>query len=149
MQIHEITLTEVADTSDPWQQKLAQAQHQGYGMGSTGTAAALWLAKKLRPNKPATTTATGKTDISPQPSSTPTTGVAVNPGQRLTIAIQTAGAQAPTYYYKTSAGWTNEIGQKIVNPDSIANLEARADAGSGRLENIPRTPKINKKSNKQ
>lgn len=148
MQIHEITLNENSEASDHWEKRLRQAQSQGYDLGPMGTSAALWLAKKLRPKS--------RSDVAvkknPEPLATvpdDDRGIIVNPGQRLSVPVKTAGAQAPTYYYKTTQGWTNEVGEKITNPSSIANLEARADAGMGRIENIPRVSKVNKKSDQR
>lgn len=50
---------------------------------------------------------------------------AVPPGQRIKVVYTPPGKpNAPkSNYYKTSAGWTNELGQPITNPTSVAYLE--------------------------
>jgi len=64
-------------------------------------------------------------------------GVKVPDGKRLVVHHPvTKGV-----YYKTNqAGWTNEIGQHVSSPESIANLEKLASADPAdnvRIEPIP------------
>ena len=64
-------------------------------------------------------------------STTAATTAGVPQGKRIVVQDpKTAGT-----YYKTSTGWTNEIGQPV-NPGSVAYLDQLADQ-SGREENIP------------
>jgi hypothetical protein len=75
--------TTPATPADPWQEKLKQAQQQGLGMGQVGNAAAVWLAKKLRPGGPAGTAPTtppAQQLTPPAPATKPTTP----PAQQLT-----------------------------------------------------------------
>ena len=64
------------------------------------------------------------TTTAPAPSVTP------RPGYRIAVQLPAGGK-----YYKTDKGWTNEVGQAITKPASIATLEKRADA-AGREERI-------------
>ena len=75
---------------------------------------------------PATTPATAPsaTTTSPAPSVSP------RPGYRIVVTVPAGGK-----YYKTDKGWTNEIGQAITKPISVAALEKRADT-SGREERL-------------
>lgn len=64
-------------------------------------------------------------------------GVKVPDGKRLAVHHPVTKG---TYYKTNQAGWTNEMGQKVTSPDSIANLEklALADpADNVRIEPIP------------
>jgi len=84
-----------------------------------------------------TTTAPGTPPAATPPTAPPAApaanaGVQVRPGKRLKISIPRTGA----VYYKTAAGWTNELGAKIEDPNSITRLEQYADAGYGREEKI-------------
>lgn len=48
------------------------------------------------------------------------------------VQIQQPGTTSPTTYTKDSSGvWTDETGQKITNPKSVAMLNAKADNPSG------------------
>ena len=68
----------------------------------------------------------------PAPATAPaTTGVVPRAGHRIMVKVPAGGK-----YYKTDKGWTNEVGQAITKPASVAALEKRADA-SGREERIP------------
>ena len=60
------------------------------------------------------------------------TTVQVGPGKRIKVQIPRTNA----IYYKTAAGWTNELGAKVENPAAISQLEQYADAGYGKEENI-------------
>ena len=60
------------------------------------------------------------------------TEVQVGPGKRIKVQIPRTNA----IYYKTAAGWTNELGAKVENPAAISQLEQYADAGYGKEENI-------------
>lgn len=73
-----------------------------------------------------------------QPTTTPAPSVAPRPGYRIVVQFPAGGK-----YYKTDKGWTNEIGQAITKPASIATLEKRADT-SGREERIaqPQPPRL-------
>jgi hypothetical protein len=51
-------------------------------------------------------------------------------GHRIVVTVPAGGK-----YYKTDKGWTNEIGQAITKPTSVAALEKRADT-SGREERL-------------
>jgi len=64
----------------------------------------------------------------PQQAKTPptTTPQGVAPGRRIQVPYQAPGQTTPSYYYKTSAGWTNELGQAVTDPKSIQGLEAAA-----------------------
>lgn len=68
----------------------------------------------------------------PAPSVTP------RPGYRIMVQVPAGGK-----YYKTDKGWTNEVGQAITRPASVAALEKRADA-AGREERItkPQPPRL-------
>lgn len=59
--------------------------------------------------------------------------IKVNTGKRIKVQLPVNNA----IYYKTAAGWTNELGQKIQDSNSISRLEQYADAGFGREETIP------------
>lgn len=61
----------------------------------------------------------------------PASNIVPKPGSRIVVQHPTGGK-----YYKTAKGWTNEVGQAVTQPNSIADLERRADAG-GREEKIP------------
>ena len=82
---------------------------------------------------PATTPATAPaapaaTTTSPAPSVSP------RPGYRIMVQVPAGGK-----YYKTDKGWTNEVGQVITKPASVAALEKRADS-AGREERITTPP---------
>lgn len=71
--------------------------------------------------------------VSKLPTPTPTTKAkpipqpqGVAPGRRIQVSYQVPGQTTPSYYYKTSTGWTNELGQAITNPKSVQGLEAAA-----------------------
>jgi hypothetical protein len=71
-------------------------------------------------------------------SAAPAPSVAPRSGYRIVVQLPAGGK-----YYKTDKGWTNEIGQAITKPASIATLEKRADT-SGREERIaqPQPPRL-------
>jgi hypothetical protein len=79
-------------------------------------------------------TTTAPTTTPPTPTAEPPAKdeIQVRPGKRLKISIPQTGA----VYYKTAAGWINELGIKIEDPNSITRLEQYADAGYGREEKI-------------
>lgn len=60
----------------------------------------------------------------------PAPSVIPRPGYRIMVQVPAGGK-----YYKTDKGWTNEVGQAITRPASVAALEKRADA-AGREERI-------------
>lgn len=78
--------------------------------------------------QPATIPQKTSSAAAPQPAS-------IQPGYR----IKVVQPESRGIYYKTSQGWTNEIGEPITNPDSIRILNQMADSSS-RLEPIPGTP---------
>lgn len=59
--------------------------------------------------------------------------VEVPPGERLVITNPKTGGK----YYKTQAGWVNELNQKIESPTALAKLEQIADTGGAKMEVIP------------
>lgn len=62
----------------------------------------------------------------------------------ITVQIQQPGATAPTTYTKDKSGvWTDEIGQKITNPKSVAMLNAKADNPKGMQVNPAAVRPIN------
>ena len=71
----------------------------------------------------------------------PTPSVTPRPGYRIMVQVPAGGK-----YYKTDKGWTNEVGQAITRPASVAALEKRADA-AGREERItkPQPPRLSGK----
>lgn len=60
-------------------------------------------------------------------------GIEVPAGERLVINVPKTGAK----YYKTQAGWANELGQKITDANAVQKLEQYADVGGARMETIP------------
>lgn len=71
----------------------------------------------------------------------PAPSVAPRPGYRIMVQVPAGGK-----YYKTDKGWTNEVGQAITKPASVAALEKRADS-AGREERItkPQPPRLSGK----
>jgi hypothetical protein len=87
----------------------------------------------------APTTTAPTTNVAPvtKPFTTPTptavpTGVQVAPGKRIRLKVPGTNA----VYFKTADGWTNELGAKIQDANSISQLERYADSGLGREEKI-------------
>lgn len=58
------------------------------------------------------------------------------PGRRIKVSYQYAGQAVPSFYYKTSTGWTNELGKAVTDPKSIQALDALATK-SGKEEPDP------------
>jgi hypothetical protein len=79
--------------------------------------------------QPAATTPPAAT---PATATTPPVAAGIVPraGHRIVVTVPAGGK-----YYKTDKGWTNEIGQAITKPTSVAALEKRADT-SGREERL-------------
>jgi hypothetical protein len=84
------------------------------------------------PAPPAQPAATTPPAATPTPATTPpaATGIVPRAGHRIVVTVPAGGK-----YYKTDKGWTNEIGQAITKPTSVAALEKRADT-SGREERL-------------
>ena len=87
--------TTSATTVDPWEQKLKQAQQQGLGMGQVGNAAAVWLAKKLRPGGPLGTTTAGPSVQPTKPTATVAQPVVTPTSQQLTPPVTPATVRPP------------------------------------------------------
>ena len=89
--------------------------------------------------KPTAQPAAPTTNVAPvtKPSTTPAstavpTGVQVAPGKRIRLKVPGTNA----VYFKTADSWTNELGAKIQDANSISQLERYADSGLGREEKI-------------
>ena len=96
--------------------------------------------------------ASAATPVATAPTATPATAPAApvatapatapsvtpRPGYRIMVQVPAGGK-----YYKTDKGWTNEVGQAITKPASVAALEKRADS-AGREERItkPQPPRL-------
>ncbi|CAB4129160.1 hypothetical protein UFOVP112_258 [uncultured Caudovirales phage] len=52
------------------------------------------------------------------------------------LALQ-PGQEQPSYAYKRTSGWVNELGKPITNPDSVADLEDLLANRGGKLLTIP------------
>jgi hypothetical protein len=62
-----------------------------------------------------------------------------NTVERITVTVSQPGQTAETKYYKTGTVWTNEQGQQITKPQSIAYLDKLIPT-HGKKEMIPLQP---------
>lgn len=70
------------------------------------------------------------------------------PIEKITVTISQPGQTMDTKYYKTGTVWTNEQGQQITKPESVAYLEKLIPT-HGKKETIaPTTPAIAPKTRK-
>ena len=108
----------------------AQRKQAAQAAASAATPATAPVA--TAPAAPAAPAAPVATTTAPAPSVTP------RPGYRIMVQVPAGGK-----YYKTDKGWTNEVGQAITKPASVAALEKRADS-AGREERItkPQPPRL-------
>jgi hypothetical protein len=51
------------------------------------------------------------------------------PGRRVRVSYQAPNQTNPSFYFKTSTGWTNELNQPVTDPKSIQALDASAAKG--------------------
>lgn len=86
-------------------------------------------ATSAAPAAPATAPATAPTAAAVQPADN---GIAVQSGKR----IRLVDPKSKGVYFKTTAGWFNELNQPVV-PTGVAYLEKLADAGLGKEEINP------------
>jgi hypothetical protein len=78
-------------------------------------------------------------DAGPDTQYQTTAGTPVKDGYRLKLTMPLgAGQTNPAFYYKSSNGtWTNETGQQVSDPNSVAGLEAKVNAQTAKYEPDP------------
>jgi hypothetical protein len=143
MQIHELTYKRRVDEASfggaiggakaiagaIGSQLASTARQKILGTDVTGKSAAQKMYNKPLATPVVDKTATPAAPAAPTAQPVPV-GVVPRAGHRIVVTVPTGGK-----YYKTNRGWTNEIGQAITKPASVAALEKRADA-SGREERL-------------
>lgn len=67
------------------------------------------------------------------------------PIEKITLTVSQPGQTVDTLYYKTSGVWTNEQGQQIIKPESIAYLD-RLIPTHGKKEMVQPAPQPRKVS---